>query len=302
MSVNLPSHYTISFSNNIALLLQTQGQKLRGCVTEAPYVGKQAAVVDQIGQVDMQPVAGRFAPMGRVDATVDRRWVTPSDFDLPQQIDSFDKLRLVTEPESKYVQNAVVAAGRQIDRTILTATTATAKTGEQGGTNTVFNSNNTVTVSIGGTNSRLNVSKLLAVKEKMRAQFVDFDNDEIYMPLVAKDESALLNEIQIVSNEFNSPGDKPVMKDGKVMRFLGINFVYCELAETVMIPAGVTTRIDVPVWAKSGMHLGVWNDIQTSIDRRVDLQGIPWQSYVYLTIGSTRVEENKVYVIQSFRP
>lgn len=301
MSVNLPSHYTISFSNNISLLLQTLGQKLRMCVTEAPYVGKQSAVVDQIGQVDMQPVAGRFAPMGRVDATLDRRWVTPADFDLPQQIDSFDKLRLVTEPESKYVQNAVIAAGRQIDRTILTATTAVAKTGEQGGTNTSFNANNTVTVSIGGVNSRLNVQKLLAVKEKMRAQFVDFDNDEIYMPLVAKDESALLNEIQIVSRDFNDPSDKPVMKDGKVMRFLGINFVYCELAESVM-SAGAGVRIDVPVWAKSGMHLGVWNDIQTSIDRRVDLQGIPWQSYVYMTIGATRVEENKVYVIQSFRP
>lgn len=301
MSVNLPSHYTISFSNNISLLLQTLGQKLRMCVTEAPYVGKQSAVVDQIGQVDMQPVAGRFAPMGRVDATLDRRWVTPADFDLPQQIDSFDKLRLVTEPESKYVQNAVIAAGRQMDRTILTATTAVAKTGEQGGTNTSFNANNTITVSIGGTNSRLNVQKLLGVKEKMRAQFVDFDNDEIYMPLVAKDESALLNEIQIVSRDFNDPSDKPVMKDGKVMRFLGINFVYCELAESVM-SAGGGTRIDVPVWAKSGMHLGVWNDIQTSIDRRVDLQGIPWQSYVYMTIGSTRTEENKVYVIQSFRP
>jgi hypothetical protein len=301
MSVNLPAHYTISFSNNISLLLQAMGQKLRPCVTEGAYVGKQSAVVDQIGGVEMQPVSQRFAPMGRVDAAVDRRWVVPSDFDLPQQIDSFDKLRLLTDPESKYVQNAVIAAGRQMDRTILIATTATAKTGEQGGTNTSFNSNNTVTVSIGGTNSRLNVQKLLNVKERMRANFVDFDNDEIYLPLTAKDESALLNEIQIVSRDFNDPADKPVMKEGKLQRFLGINFVYCELAEATM-SAGGGTRIDIPVWAKSGMHLGVWNDIQTDISRRNDIQGLPWQSYVYLTIGATRVEENKVYVIQSFRP
>lgn len=300
MSINLPSHYTISFSTSISLLLQTLGQKLRMCVTEAPYVGKQASVVDQIGSVEMQPVVGRFAPMGRVDAAVDRRWVVPADYDLPQMIDTFDKLRLLTDPESKYVQNAVIAAGRQIDRTILVATTAVARTGEQGGTNTSFNSNNTTTVSIGGTNSRLNVPKLLNVKEKMRAQFVDFDTDEIYCPLTAKDESSLLNEIQIVSRDFNDPADKPVMVEGKLRRFLGINFVYCELAESVM--AVGSTRIDIPVWAKSGMHLGIWNDIQTSIDRRTDIQGIPWQSYVYLTVGATRVEENKVYVIQSFRP
>lgn len=301
MSINLPAHFSISFTTNIQLLLQYMGQKLRPCVTEHNYTGaKQGAVVDQYGQVEMQEVSTRYAPMGRVDVAVDRRWVFPTDYDLPQLIDHFDKLRLLTDPESTYTKNAVIAAGRRIDRTVLVATTAVARTGEQGGTNTSFNSNNTVTVSIGGTNSRLNVAKLLAVKEKMRAQFVDFDNDEVFMPLTAKDEAGLLNEIQIVSKDFNDPAEKPVMAEGKVRRFLGINFVYCELAETVM--AVGSTRVDVPVWAKSGMHLGMWGDIATDISQRKDLQGLPWQSYLTLSLGATRVEENKVYVIQSFRP
>lgn len=299
MSVNLPNHYVIEFSTAIELQLQDKGNKLRMCVTEGRYAGKQASPVDQFGAVEMKPVAGRFAPIGRVDAPNDRRWVAPSDFDLPQLIDKFDKLRLLTDPESKYVQNAVFAGGRKIDTVILQATTAAALTGEQGGTSTSFNSNNTVTVSIGGTNSRLNVSKLLGVKEKMRAQHVDFDMDEIYMPLTAKDETGLLNEIQIVSKEFNDPAEKPVMADGKVRRFLGINFVYCELAESVC--AVSATRVDVPVWAKSGMHLGIWNDLETDISRRNDLSGLPWQAYVLLSIGATRLEENKVYVVQSYR-
>lgn len=297
MSINLPSHYVIQYSSNINLLLQEKGSKLRPYVTEGSYVGKQASPVDQFGAIEMQAVTSRFAAMGRVDAAVDRRWVFPSDYDLPQLIDTFDKLRLLTDPESTYVQNAVFAAGRQMDRLILLATTGTAKTGEAGGTSTSFTAGNEVDVATGGANSRLNVAKLLALQELMLANSVDFMNEEIVIPLTAKDNSALLNEIQIISSDFNG-GDKPVLKDGRVVRFLGMSFVYCQLTETVM--AG-TNEVTIPAWVRSGMHLGVWNDVTTSISRRNDLQGEPWQAYVYLTAGATRLEENKVYAIESYR-
>lgn len=297
MSENLPNHYTISFSQNVALKLQQMGSMLRGTVTEAPYEGKKASPVDQFAQISMNRVSSRFAPMQRVDAVTDRRWVAPTDFDLPQMIDRFDKLKMLTDPESSYVQNAVFAAGREIDIAILQATTADASTGEQGAGTTAYTSGNTITVSIGETNSRLNVPKLLALKEKMRSQFVDFDRDEIYMPLTAKDESSLLAQIQIVSKDFNG-SEKPVLQEGRIKSFLGINFVYCEQAEATM--AG-TNKVTVPAWAKSGMHLGIWNDIQSDISRRNDLQGLPWQAYVYLSCGATRLEENKVYAVESYR-
>ena len=212
-------------------------------------------------------------------------------------IDKFDKLRLLTDPESVYVQNAVLAAGRQIDKLIILAFQADAKTGISGGTTTSVVAGNEVDVSVGGTNSRLNVAKLLEVKEKARANNVDLEADPLYCGLTAKDESALLQEIQIISNDFNG-GDRPVLKDGKITRFLGINFVYCELIESV---AAGTNEVQVPVWAKSGMHLGFWNDITTSVSQRNDIQGEPFQSYVYMTAGATRIEENKIYNIESYR-
>jgi hypothetical protein len=54
----------------------------------------------------------------------------PVDFDLPQLIDKFDKLRLLTDPESQYVTNAMYALGRKIDTTIIAAMFGTAKTGK----------------------------------------------------------------------------------------------------------------------------------------------------------------------------
>jgi hypothetical protein len=296
MSINLTTHYVQQYSTNIQLLLQQKGSKLRNSVTVGSYVGKAASPVDQIGKIEMQSVNARFAPMGRVDAPTDRRWVYPNDFDLPQLIDSFDKLRLITDPQSSYVQNAVMAAGRQFDRLICSAFTGTSKTGETGATSTSFASGNEVDVAVGGSNSKLNLAKLREVKRLMMANHIDFDTEEAYVGITAADHDALLGEIQIVSADYN--GGMPVLKDGKIMEFMGFKFIHCELIETIL--AG-TNEVTLPVWVKSGMHLGVWNDIENSVDQRNDLQGRPWQLYTIMTAGATRLEENKVYAIESYR-
>lgn len=296
MSVNIPTHFVQQYSSNIELLLQQKGSKLRNAVTVGSYTGKQASPVNQFGKIEMQAVTTRFAPMGRVDAPADRRWVFPSDFDLPQLLDTFDQLRLITDPKSAYVQNAVMAAGRQFDRLICSAFTGTAKTGEAGTTSTSFTAANEVDVSFGGTNSKLTVAKLREVKRIMMANFIDFDMEQAFVGITAADHDSLLGEIQVTNRDYND--GVPVLKNGKVDSFMGFNFIHCELIESVL--AG-TNEVTLPVWVKSGMHLGLWNDMQHDISQRKDLQGLPWQLYTVMTAGATRIEENKVYAIESYR-
>lgn len=296
MSINIPTHFVQQYSTNIQMLLQQKGSKLRNAVTMGSHVGKQASPVDQIGKIEMQPVVSRFAPMGRVDAPTDRRWVFPSDFDLPQLIDTFDKLRLITDPESAYVQNAVMAAGRQFDKLIIDAFIGTAKTGETGATSTIFTAANEVDVATGGANSKLNVAKIKAVKELMMANEIDFDMEQAYIGITAADHASLLNEIQVISSDFN--GGMPVLQNGKITSFLGFQFIHTELIETQL--AG-TNEVTLPVWVKSGMYLGMWDDIMNDVSQRKDLQGMPWQLYTTLTAGATRLEEDKVYAIESYR-
>lgn len=297
MSVNIPAHFVQQFSTNINLLLQQKGSKLSNAVMTGSHVGKSASPTDQVGAIEAQRVTTRFSPMGRVDAPLDRRWVFPVDYDLPQLIDSFDKLRLITDPKSVYVQNALFAMGRAKDREIIAAFRGTAKTGENGTTDTPFLSANEIDVNVGGSNSRLNVAKLRAVRELAMSYHIDLDEDPLYCVLTAKDDAALLNEIEIISSDFNG-GDKPVLKDGKLHRFLGINFIHCELVETL---AAGTNEVNIPVWAKSGMYLGMWEDVQTSVSKRHDLTSEPWQAYCYGTFGATRLDEKKVFNIESYR-
>jgi hypothetical protein len=285
------------FSTNIELLLQQKGSKLRGAVSTGNHVGSAASPVDQIGSVEAQLVTSRFAPMTRVDAPMDRRWVYPSDYDLPQLIDEFDKLRLLTDPKSSYVTNATYALGRKIDVAIINATTGAAKTGQNGGTTTNVLAGNEVDVAVGGANSKLNVQKLKAVVEIAMTNEIDLDEDPLFIAVPAVDYAALWNEIQVISSDFNE-GEKPVLKDGKIMSFMGINFIHVQMIET---EAAGTNEVNLPVWAKSGMYLGMWNDITTSISVRNDLQSEPWQAYAKGTFGATRLDEKKVFNIESYR-
>lgn len=288
MSANIPTHFVQQYASNIALLLQQRGSKLRQYVQTGSHVGKQASVVDQIGAVEMTSIVSgtRFQAMGRTDATMDRRWVFPSDFDLPQLIDSFDKLRLLQDPASAYVQNAVFAAGRKMDDLIIDAAFGTAKTGEAGATNTAFPAGQIVSAVTGG----LTVSKLREAKKILMANEVDLESDPITAIVTAKQHDDLLAEAQVISTDFN---DKPVLVEGKITRFLGINIVHSERLDV----DGDLKRM-IPVFAKSGMYLGLWNDITTDVSQRKDLQGLPWQAYVYMTAGATRLEEKKVVQIK----
>lgn len=294
MSINVPSHYARQYADTVELLLQQKGSRLRSAVTEAMYKGEQASPVDQIGAVEMQEVTTRFADMGRVDASVDRRWVFPTSYDLPQLVDHFDELRLITDPKSKYVQNAVQAAGRRIDRTILTKMLGTNYTGKTGSTSTSFLAGNVIDVNHGAASDvGLTVKKLREAKRILMSHNVDVDNDPLYCAITSDEHDSLMAEAQVISLDFN---EKPVLVEGKVMKFLGINMIHTEiLDETGFLSSG---DHQIPVWAKSGMHLAMWEDMKTDIDRRKDLQGLPWQVYLYLTLDATRLEEKKVVNIK----
>lgn len=290
----IPLFYVEQFSSNIQLKLQQKGSRLRKAVTEGHYVGSQASPVDQMGAVSANKVTGRYNPMGRVDAPTDRRWVFPQDYDLPQLLDSFDKLRLLIDPTSAYVENAVAALGRAMDQEILMGLLGTNGTGANGGTQTTLPSSQIVSVQQGAASpTNLTVAKLRAGIRTLMAAEVDVENDPIFLAINAANHDALLAETQVISSDFNS---KPVLEDGRIMRFMGVNFIHTELLSVGTDDQGGTSTA-CPMWAKSGAHLGIWNDISTDIDRRKDLQGIPYQAYCFGTFGGTRLEEKKVVQI-----
>ena len=290
MSMQIPTHYAVQYASNIELLLQQKGSRLRDTVTPKSITGaKSASPVDQIGKVEATKRTTRYPMLVPADTPAERPWVYPSDYDWNDLIDSIDKLRVVTDPQSTYVQNGTHAMGRAMDNEIIAAFTGDRKTGESGGSTTTFLAANTIPVNFGAAGAvGLTVAKLRQAKKLLLAAEVDMDMDPICVPIAAAQHDNLLSEIQITSLDFN---DRPVLAEGMVTRFLGFVFKNTELLGL----SGANRR--VPVYAKSGMLLAIWNDIATDISIRKDLAGLPVQVYVFGTFGATRLEEKKVVQI-----
>lgn len=302
MSTNITTFYVNQYAKILNELVQQKGTRLRKWVTEERYVGQAGSPVEQVGPISMQPVDSRYGPMQRVDAPTARRWVYPFDYDLPQLFDNFDKLRLLIDPKGKFVNNAKNAANRQIDDTLIQALGGTSQTGVNGTTATIFPAANIVSVQQGATApngltvAKLRYAKLLAEQNEAISDD-EGDPGEPNTGLVcvanAKALDNLLAEAQVISRDFNST---PVLVDGRVKRFLGIEFVRSERLQTgTDDQSGTSTKCFL--WQREGMHLGVWNDIQVDISQRKDLRSLPWQAYVEMTVGGTRLEENRCYQI-----
>lgn len=295
MTNNAPTYYVQQFSSNVEMLLQQRGSKLRDCVMSGSHVGKQASVVEQIGEVVATKRTTRYPAMNPQDVPAGRPWVFPVDYDIdPIWLDNIDQIRMLANPQSGWVEATGYALGRMQDDEIINSFFNDRKVGENGSTNQTFDtSNQVVSVDTGGSASDLNVAKLIAAKKIFRANEVDLDNDPIYCAITAEQHEALMNEIQVVSKDFN---EKPVLVDDKLDRWLGINFKHCERLETATDDQAGTSRA-VPMWARSGVYLGIWMDVMMDVTQRKDRKGLPWQVYGQTTVGGTRLQEKKVVKI-----
>lgn len=296
MASQIPLFYVNQYSSNIQLKLQQMGSVLREAVMTGTHVGQQASPVDQFGAIVANRVVGRYNPMPRTDAPTDRRWVFPQDYDVSQLIDTFDKLRLLIDPMSSYVENATNALGRAMDIEILSGLIGTNFTGNSGTVSTTLPSTQVVGVNQGAASAtNLTVAKLRAAK-KILMQNYAWDakkREPIYCAINAAGHDTLLSEVQVISTDFN---DKAVLVDGLVTQFLGINFIHTELLTTATDDQSGTSTA-VPMWVKSGAYCGIWSDITTDISQRTDLQGLPYQAYNKGSFGGTRLEEKKVVQI-----
>ena len=289
MSFNITTHFVQQYTTNVQLLLQQKGSKLRNTVTVGSYTGKAAKAIEQVGPVTAQKRTIRHGDTPLISTPADARWVFPVDYEWADLIDDQDKLRMLIDPTSSYSQNGAYALGRAMDDEIISAFFADAKTGENGSTTTSFGANQDVVVATGSTGATgLNISKLREAKKILMANEVDIDNDPLFCIITAQQHDDLLNEAQAISLDYNT---RPVLVDGKITAFMGFNFIHTE-----RLPVNSSSQRRVPAFAKSGMHLGLFNDINTMISERAD-KGYATQVYVKGTFGATRTEEGKVVEI-----
>jgi len=315
MSFNVSTAFVQQYSTNVQMLLQQQGSRIRNAVQNFRFQGKAASMAEQFGAVSPVRNQSRHSDTPLISTPQDKRWIYPNDYDWADLIDSQDKLRMLIDPTSSYAMAGAWAMGRAIDDEIIAGVFGSNNTGENGtsatGTLYAYNSNSqSVAATVGASSATgLNIAKLRAAKKILLQAEVDVDNDPLYMVITAKQHDDLLNEAQAISLDYNT---RPVLVDGRITSFMGFNFIHSE-----RIPGGASfnaainnglssadsdgsyvtgSRWMVPFFAKSGVALGMWNDVTTSIDRRADKRN-SYQVYVTGTFGGARMEEKRVGLI-----
>jgi len=287
MSFEVTTAFVQQYSTNVQLLLQQRGSKLRDAMTVGSYVGKAAKAVEQIGPVTAQARTTRHGDTPLISTPHDARWVFPTDYEWADLIDDQDKLRMLIDPTSPYAINGAYALGRAMDDLIIAAALGTAKTGENGTVDTPFDTANQQ-VGVGSTPAGLTIGKLREAKEILMANEVDTDMDPLYMAVTAKQLMDLLGTTEVTSSDFNTV---KALVQGDVNTFMGFKFIQIE-----RLGVNASSHRRVIAWAKSGMHVGLWNDINSRISERAD-KSYSNQVYVKGTFGATRVEEKKVVEI-----
>ena len=282
MSVQITTAFVEQYKSNVFHLAQQKGSKLRDAVRTESIVGK-SHFFERIGSTAAVKRTSRHADTPRVDTPHSRRKVTMDDYDWADLIDDSDKVRLLISPQSEYAKAGAYAMGRTMDDVIIAAATGNAFGGVSGGSTIALPAGQKIAHGSTG----LTIAKLISAKETLDAANVDPDEARTIV-CSAKQISDLLGTTQITSSDFNSV---KALVQGDIDTFMGFKFIRSERLGT-----DSNGNRQVLAFTNTSMGLALGKDIQTKISERAD-KNYSTQVYLCMTIGATRVEDEKVIEI-----
>lgn len=285
---------TTQYTTLLELLLQQKTSKLRGYTLSGAHVGKQASPVQQIGVVEFKAPPGRYSPIQFQLPQYTRRWVFPTDRDVGIPVDTFDELRTIVDPKSGISSAVMAAANRFFDDLIIAAAIGNASTGVDASSLTTesFDTTNALVSDTFGASASTGMTypKLVEAWRIMRFRQVDLDAEGPCVVMGSQQEADLKKQAEVINKDFN---DNVVVESGRITRLAGFDVIVSERLNT----SSSNTLRNCFAFVRSGLYLGLWKDMSTRIDNRIDLASIPWQLYSMISAGATRTQQFKVIQI-----
>lgn len=298
MSNQISTAFVRQYMNNVDFLVQQRGSRLRNAVNVMTGVTGEQVFMDRVGPTSAQKVTSRHADSPLIETPHDRRRLTPVSYDWGDLIDDVDKLKMVIDPTSPYAMNAAMAMGRAIDDEIIAAAFGTAygsenTTGSDASTAISFPSGQVVAVDEGSSGDCvLSVDKLIKAREILAANEADdYDmggNPQLFIVANARQMGGLLRQTELQSIDYNTVR---ALVSGEINTFMGFNFIRSE-----RITTDTNGDDEVIAFHRGGLGLAIFDDITARIQERPDKR---FSTYIYykMTIGATRLEEEKVVKI-----
>ena len=275
------------FNANISLLSQQKGSKLRNAVLLKTGVVGEDTYLDQLKKSAAKVKTVRNADVEYVNSEFDRRKVSMIDIYWADLIDKEDKLKMLADPTSAYVQSATYALGRAIDDEIITRAFGTAYYGKTGTSTVTFGlaRDGSTATSIAAGGAGLTLAKLLSAKEIL--DNLDIDEDEPrFIAVTGTQLKNLLNTTEVKSSDYNTV---KALVQGQIDTFCGFKFIKISIS---LLDKVASDRY-VIAWAQTGLGLAIGADISTQIDR-LPVKHYSTQVYASMSVGATRMDEDRV--------
>ena len=227
MAIGLSNAFVTLFDAEVKQAYQAKAQLVNatrqrrgveGSTAKFPKVGKGVATL-RIPQTDVTPLNVDFS---QVTATLE-------DWNAAEYSDIFMQQKVNFDERQELVQVVANAIGRRQDQLIIDALTASG-------------TSNTVTNDIGGTDTNLNLDKLLAAKKALDAGNVP--PQDRHMVIHANSLSSLLSEQKLTSSDYASV---KALVAGEINTFLGFNFHV--LGDRTEGGLSIDGSLDRTVWA-----------------------------------------------------
>jgi len=305
VSTQIPTHFVNQFRANFDMLVQQMDSRLVDACTQEQLTGE-FGYRDQIGAVLPVQRTTRHADTPFTEIPHARRRFHTQEWELGEMIDRQDTERMLTNPQSAYVQAFAASFARQRDKVVLDNFFAAASTGKAGGTTVNFPAGQQIDVNFVEAGSATNSSLTLGKLRRARELLVDVggDGDDLYIAVTQREVSAMLRTIEYGSYDYNAA--RPLEDGGKELkRFMG--FTWIVLPNTVRAPDGTTLQtmfpVDgsghrrIPAWSKKGMLFA--QTAGTEINAAPDpTKGFNTRLHGRASFGATRLEEIRVVEVK----
>jgi hypothetical protein len=272
--------YAQAYSQNIMQLAQQKYSKLFNTVYMKPNVRGKTYFQDQIGQWAMEVKGGRNVQTPNNDPALARRMGTMIDYHDNRLLDRGDELKSISDPRSAYTIAAAQSLGRRIDDSIIEAAIGTSKSGETGSTSITMGN------IVLATAASPTLARIVAVKKALDDQ--DVEMEDRYMVVTPTFLDNLLTVETATSSDYNAV--KALIR-GEIDTWMGFKWIMSTRLEAI----SSSTLIGI-AYQKYGICAALSAQPLVRTDERKDLS-YSWQVYYELNIGTVRLEEDRVVMI-----
>lgn len=293
MSIQIDTALVQAYKSNIEIQFQQKGSRLRPLIRQETQHAE-FDFYDRIGPTDAVEVKTRHGDTPLISTPHDRRRVALRDFDWADLIDKKDKLRMLADPTSPYVQNAVYALGRKMDDVIIEAAFGTAYIGKTGSTTQAFAAASEIAVSYvesgAAANSNLTIGKLRRARyllDKEEAANKE-DGASLYIVVDPSQLQSMLQKTEVTSADYNTV---KALVQGEIDTFMGFKFI-----KSNRLPKSGNIR-EVLAFESQGLLVASGAEVTVDVGPRRDKRNSV-QVYACGTFGASRMWEEKVLRIK----